>query len=146
VSAAGRRIGWLGMLHPEQAARWDFREPVLLAELALDAVLGLPAAAARFEPLPRFPAVTRDLSVFVDEDRAASSLEREIRAVGGQWLQSVTVVDRYVGSSVPSGKVSLTLTLRYQHAGRTLTGEEVQQSVDQVVAALQASGVTIRGE
>jgi phenylalanyl-tRNA synthetase beta chain len=55
-------------------------------------------------------------------------------------------VDRYSGAPIPAGKVSLTLTLRYQDSARTLTSEEVQQSVDQVVAALAASGARVRGE
>jgi phenylalanyl-tRNA synthetase beta chain len=146
IVAGMRRLGWLGVLHPETAERLELREACVVAEIGMEALLAEPPASRRFEALPRFPAVTRDLSLIADDTRSAESLEREIRAAAGPALQSVSVVDRYAGSPVPSGKVSLTLTLRYQHEARTLTGDEVQKSVDQVVAALQASGVTIRGE
>jgi phenylalanyl-tRNA synthetase beta chain len=61
-------------------------------------------------------------------------------------LRDVTVVDRYAGDRIPPGKVSLTLTLRYQHPERTLTGEEVQASLERVTRALKARGAEIRGE
>ena len=70
-------------------------------------------------------------------------MEKEVRAVAGPLLSGFAVADRYTDEG---GKTSLTITLRYQHPTRTLTGEEVQQSVDQVVAALRASGATLRGE
>ena len=58
----------------------------------------------------------------------------------------MSVVDRYVGERVRPGQKSLTFSLVYQDPGRTLTGEEVQASVDRVVAALRAAGLEIRGE
>jgi phenylalanyl-tRNA synthetase beta chain len=146
VRVEGTRIGAMGVLHPDAVQQWDLRDAPVVIELSLDGLLPKTPAPIRFEPLPRFPAVTRDLSLLCDETRTAASLEKEVRAAGGPLLVSVAVVDRYVGSSIPSGKTSLTITLRYQHPTRTLTGDEVQQSVDQVVAALRASGVTVRGE
>jgi phenylalanyl-tRNA synthetase beta chain len=154
VTVDGKRVGAIGVLHPDVARQWELREAPVVLELALDPLLSIARPAVRFEPLARFPAVTRDLSVLWNEDRPAQSLEREVRAAAGPLLQGVSVVDRYTGhpaqpgkaSTVPSGKVSLTIALRYQHPTRTLTGEEVQQSVDQVVAALHASGATVRGE
>jgi phenylalanyl-tRNA synthetase beta chain len=146
VAIDGTDAGWVGILHPDVAQQWELREPAVVAELAIDALLGRVPAARRFAALPRFPVVTRDLSFFADETLEAAAIERTIRGVGGHLLQAVDVADRYKGAGVPDGKVSLTLTLRYQHPARTLTGEEVQQSVDQIVAALAATGIKMRGE
>jgi phenylalanyl-tRNA synthetase beta chain len=146
ITSGGARVGSMGVLHPDTVRAWELREAPVVVEMALDALLAAPAPAVRFEALPRFPAVTRDLSLLCDEGRAAASIEKEVQAAAGPLLLSVAVVDRYVGTPVPNGKTSLTITLRYQHPTRTLTGEEVQQSVDQVVAALRASGATVRGE
>jgi phenylalanyl-tRNA synthetase beta chain len=146
VSSGGRSIGYVGALHPEQAEKWGLREPAVLAELTLDGILAAHPKAARLEGLPRFPAVTRDLSVECEADRAAASIQKEIRAAAGSSLVSVDVADLYTGDNIAKGKMSLTLTLRYQHPERTLTGEEVQQSVDRVVAALHGSGAKVRGE
>jgi len=144
--SGGKRIGSVGVLHPDQAEKWELREPAVLAELTLDGILAAPSKAARLEALPRFPAVTRDISIECERERAAASLETEIRAAAGGSLRSVEVIDLFTGGNLPSGKMSLTVTLRYQHPERTLTGEEVQQSVDRVVAALHASGAKVRGE
>ena len=63
----------------------------------------------------------------------------------GERLRSASLVDRYTGNQVPAGKVSLTVSLRFQDQERTLTSEEVQQAVDRVVAELRAAGCEIRG-
>jgi phenylalanyl-tRNA synthetase beta chain len=90
--------------------------------------------------------VTRDLSLFCDASQTAGELSEVVRGAAGPALQSVVVADKYTGKGVPDGKVSLMLALRYQDDARTLTSDEVQQSVDQVVKALVASGASLRGE
>ena len=92
------------------------------------------------------PAVSRDLSVLCDAGVSAAEIAEGIRRAGGELLNSVTVVDRYEGDPVPRGRVSLTLRLRYQDPRRTLTGEEVQASVEAVIRDLRSRGAEIRGE
>jgi phenylalanyl-tRNA synthetase beta chain len=139
----GTALGWLGALRPgirEGAA------DVLVAELAIEPLLGQPAPLLRFAPLPRFPAVERDLSVLSDARASADEVEGRIRTAAGPLLVAVTVVSKYDRPPVPEGKVSLTLGLRYRHPERTLTGEEVQASVDGVIRDLRAAGLEIRGQ
>jgi phenylalanyl-tRNA synthetase beta chain len=69
-----------------------------------------------------------------------------VRSAAGERLRSVSLVDRYTGNQVPPGKVSLTVSLRFQDRERTLTSEEVQAAVDAVVRELRAAGHEIRGE
>ena len=76
----------------------------------------------------------------------AAEVERRIRGAAGPTLVGVTVTDRYDRPPVPAGKVSLLLSLRYEDRERTLTGEEVQASVDKVIRELRAAGFDIRGE
>jgi len=142
----GQAIGYVGALHPDTAAEWELREETLVAELGLEAILAAPARVARFEALSRFPAVTRDISVVVDTGLSAEAMGETVRAAAGPILRASNVTDRYQGAPVPPGKVSLTLSLVYHDASRTLTGEEVQSSLDAVVAALRARGAEIRGE
>jgi phenylalanyl-tRNA synthetase beta chain len=146
VSLGGRPRGCVGSLHPDVASAWDLREEAVVAELELDALVAAVPAAVRFQPIPRSPAVSRDVSVVSDEGVTAAEIEERIRAAAGELLTEVSVVDRYVGPGVPPGKTSLTFSLVYQDPGRTLTGEEVQASVDRVVASLRAAGLEIRGE
>jgi phenylalanyl-tRNA synthetase beta chain len=90
--------------------------------------------------------VERDLSVVVDAAVPSADVLSEIGRAGGPLLREVRVVDKYDRPPVPAGRVSLTVALSYQDPGRTLTGEEVQASVEAIVAALRARGWDIRGE
>jgi phenylalanyl-tRNA synthetase beta chain len=142
----GETIGYFGALHPDFAAKWELRDETLAGELALGTILPQRAAPARFMALERFPAVERDLSIVAEASLAAAELLETVRASGGALLRSVTVRDRYEGPPVPPGRVSLTITLRYQDPARTLTGEEVLSSVERVIERLRARGAEIRGE
>ena len=82
----------------------------------------------------------------MDAGTEAAEVERKIRASAGPALVGVAVTDRYDRPPVPAGKVSLLLSLRYQDRERTLTGEEVQESLDKVIRELRAAGLDIRGE
>jgi len=79
-----------------------------------------------------------------DAATTAAELVSVARAAGGGALRAVEVRDRYVGEKVRSGRVGLTLGLRFQDPARTLTGDEVQAAVDAVVSALAGKGVEIR--
>ena len=142
----GRDLGYVGALHPDAAREWELREETLVAELSLEPILASPPVAPRFEPLSRFPEVGRDVSIVADESLSAAELERTVTEAAGPLLRSAAVTGRYQGPQVPAGKVGLTLSLVYHDPSRTLTGEEVQASVDAVVAALRAQGAEIRGE
>ena len=141
-----RAAGYLGVLHPEQAEALGARGEIVVAEIDLQALTEGDPSAVRAQALDRFPAVTRDLSVFADSGVAAASLLAEVRAAAGTLLREVMVADRYEGPPVPEGRVSLTLALRFQAAGRTLTGDEVERAMADVIGRLRASGHEIRGE
>ena len=144
VRLGERTIGYAGALHPDRAAEWEARGQVFVAEIDIEA---LPSAAAvRARPLPRFPAVERDLSVLCDAEAAAVDVWDVVHAAGGPRLQAAEVTARYDRPPVPPGRVSLTFRLVFQDPSRTLTGDEVQAAMDAVVAALRARGYEIRGE
>jgi phenylalanyl-tRNA synthetase beta chain len=146
VSWRGESLGWLGAVHPAQAAEWELRDETLVMELELERLLEARAAPLRAAPLPRHPAVERDLSLLCDAARPAGGLLAAVREAGGASLRSVIVRDRYDRLPIPRGRVSLTLGLTFQEPERTLTGDEVQAAVERVVEALRATGAEIRGE
>jgi phenylalanyl-tRNA synthetase beta chain len=140
----GRPVEYVGVLHPDLVARWELKDAPIVAEIdpaRFDA--GVPVRA---RGLARFPAVERDLSVLVEAAVPSADVLSEMRRAGGPLLREVRVVDKYDRPPVPAGRVSLTVALSYQDPARTLTGEEVQASVDATVAALRARGWDIRGE
>jgi phenylalanyl-tRNA synthetase beta chain len=126
------------------AQAFEARDEVIVAELCLGGILAASVPAARFVALPRYPAVSRDLSILHEQGLTSASLVRTIREAAGEALREATVVDRYDRPPVPPGRVSVTVTLRYQ-AERTLTGEEVQRSIEGVVERLRSMGAEVRG-
>jgi phenylalanyl-tRNA synthetase beta chain len=146
VRLNGEVIGSYGALHPDTRAAHDLRDDVLVAELRLEALQDRSAPPVRMEPLDRFPAVSRDLSILSEVRQPSAALMALIRQAAGPSLRAVALVDRYDRPPVPPGQVSLTVSLRFQDRSRTLTGEEVQAAVESVVRALRAAGAEIRGE
>jgi phenylalanyl-tRNA synthetase beta chain len=142
----GRPVGYAGAVHPDVRGAWELKDEAVVLELLLEHLVEAAPRAARFAALDRFPAVQRDLSVVCDEATPAAEIDARVRGAAGERLRSVSLLDRYTGNQVAPGKVSLTVSLRFQDPERTLTGEEVQAAVDAVVRDLVAAGFEIRGE
>ena len=134
LTAAGREIGWFGevALHVREA--FDLPAPLFLTEVSLTALLALPRLPIRYELLPRFPAVQRDLAVVVAAGVTAGQVEAAIRAMKLPLLSRVTLFDVYEGGQVGAGKRSLAWSLTFQSSDRTLTDKEVNELHARIVA------------
>jgi phenylalanyl-tRNA synthetase beta chain len=146
VQLAGANIGSLGELHPDVAREWGLSDEIVVAEVDLEPFIGGTARAGRYRALERFPGVARDLSVVIPASVPAAEIEAQARGAAGGLLRDLTIADRYVGSPVAEGRVSLTLALRFASAERTLTGPEVDAAVERIVRTLRSGGAEIRGE
>lgn len=130
VSAGGRVLGHAGQVRPARAKELDVRAPLLIAELDVAALRALePAeATAHFQPLPRFPSVTRDLAVIVPDATEHGQLAETLRTAREPLLSAVDLFDVFTdptGQRVPAGRKSLAYSLTYRAEDRTLTAEEV---------------------
>ena len=94
--------------------------------------------ARRYVPLPRFPAVDRDLAVVVPDDLEAAALTATIRRAGGELLTEVRAFDEYHGEQVGQGRKSLAFALTFRSPDRTLTDEEVDRLLDGVRSKLRS--------
>jgi phenylalanyl-tRNA synthetase beta chain len=139
-------LGFVGALHPEFAAAHELRDETSVAEVSLETLLEATSAVVRFQAIPRFPGTSRDLSILLDRNVRSSDLLAWIRAAGGALLKGIEIADRYQGKQVAEGKLSLMATLSYQDPERTLTGEQVQASLDGIVTELRKRGAEIRRE
>jgi phenylalanyl-tRNA synthetase beta chain len=140
VMTNGTRIGVLGQLAPAiaDAHGLPLNDEVYVAEIDLDAAeQAAPKEEAHIEPLPRYPSVTRDISILVAETLAAAAVRTTVREAAPGTLVRVREFDRYQGKGVPEGQVSLSLRLTFRSSDRTLTDSEVQSATDLVVAALK---------
>jgi phenylalanyl-tRNA synthetase beta chain len=135
VYAGGEEIGWLGEIHPNVAAHWDFDDTVAGLEINLSAIT--PPAAVQFQDLVSFPAVHEDLAIVVAEDVATSELFRVVRESGAPLVQDVAVFDVYRDEQrLGAGKKSVALRLSYRASDRTLTDDEVARQRQFIVNAL----------
>jgi phenylalanyl-tRNA synthetase beta chain len=134
----GTRIGCLGQLTAAIAEQHGLPagDAVYVAEIDLDAA-DASAGEIRVEPLPRHPSVTRDISILVDDTLPAAAVRQTIIEHAPDTLVRVKEFDRYQGKGVPDGKVSLSLRLMFRAPERTLTDAEVQDAMDDVLAALK---------
>jgi len=140
VMTDGVRIGLLGQLAPAiaEAHGLPVQDAVYVAEIDLDdAEAAAPKVEGRVEPLPRYPSVTRDISILIDETLAADTVRATVRAAAPPTLVHIREFDRYQGKGVPDGKISLSLRFTFRASDRTLTDAEVQSAMDAILAALQ---------
>ncbi|MEP0821703.1 MAG: phenylalanine--tRNA ligase subunit beta [Ignavibacterium sp.] len=146
VEIKGTYAGLLGCLRKDVAAKFDIREDVFFAELSLNLPEVTEIGKRRYEPLPRFPSVTRDLAFIVDEEIPQGKVVDAIREAGGELVRWVTLFDLYSGEQVGSGKKGLAYTLEFQPVDRTLTDEEVNGKISAIIRHVEATcGARLRG-
>ncbi|MBI4263815.1 MAG: phenylalanine--tRNA ligase subunit beta [Acidobacteria bacterium] len=140
LAANGTRVGVLGQLAPSLADAHGLPpgDAVYVAEVDLDALERVSVGEVRVEPLPRYPSVTRDISLLLDDTIAAADVRRTIHDAAPDLLVRVREFDRYQGKGIPERKVSLSFRLTFRSSDRTLTDTEVQEAMDRVLAALTA--------
>ena len=125
IEVAGTAIGVAGSLHPKIAQACDLAEEVWVCELDFEILADYGSRRVELRPVPRFPAVTRDIAVIVDEAFPAAAILEEIRSLADARIEAVRLFDCYRGAPVPTGKKSLAYSIAYRAADRTLTDDEV---------------------
>lgn len=128
-------IGYVGQLHPELQLQEDLADTFVF-ELELAPLYEYAQLDIRQTPLPRYPAITRDIAVVVGREVEAGKLLEAIRGTAGEWLESVEVFDLYTGDKIGADKKSIAVSLVYRHPDRTLTDEEVTERHALVVEQL----------
>jgi len=142
IELGKQTIGELGQLLPSLARQYDLREAVLLAELNLDLLLARRIADKSFKPLPAYPAIRRDVAMFVPEGTTHAAVLQAVKQAKPRNLESVELFDVFRGKNVPAGQKSVAYAFIYRNTGQTLTDAEVnaahQQLVEQLKQILQA--------
>ncbi|NLD15105.1 MAG: phenylalanine--tRNA ligase subunit beta [Gammaproteobacteria bacterium] len=143
IERDGQVVGHLGALHPQTAAAMDIDQSVFMFELELAAVAA--GRLPKFSELSKFPEVRRDFALVVKADTPAADITGCMKAQAGEWLNDLRLFDVYQGQGVEPGCKSLALGLTWQHPSRTLTDDEINATVEQMLQALQTSfGATLR--
>ena len=139
LSVDGVKIAALGEIHPDVAEAFDIsNKRVYAAEIDLDALRPLEKPFYGIKPLPKFPAVSRDIAVVVDEKVGAGAMMDCIRKAAGKTLEDVKLFDIYRGDKLGAGRKSVAYAITLRAADRTLTDEEINAAMDKVLKALNA--------
>ena len=108
-----------------------------IAELDFDTLLALGVSDVEYKPLPKFPAVTRDIAMLVDDSVTVGEIEKIIRKCSGKMLEDVKLFDVYKGAQIESGKKSVAFSIIYRAEDRTLTDDEISVVFDKIVSNLE---------
>lgn len=133
----GAMVAQFGQVHPDVAAARKIKQDVFVAELYLDKLYQHDLLAARYEPLPRFPAVERDFSFVFPDGVEFEAIRRGVTSLGIAELRGFVPVEIFRGEKVGAGKYSILLRARFQSAERTLRDDEVAQWSGQITRALE---------
>jgi len=138
-------LGRVGQVHPLTAKNYDFDMEVFAAELDVEALLAVQGAEPLFTAVPKYPAVTRDLAVVCETAVTVADLLGAITSAGGKRLVGSQLFDIYTGEQVAEGKKSVAFALRFRADDKTLTDEDVDEVMEEILTALREKlGAEIR--
>ncbi|MBE7001353.1 MAG: phenylalanine--tRNA ligase subunit beta [Ruminococcaceae bacterium] len=137
VTVAGVDVGYVGQIHPLVAENYDIDAEIYCAEINFTSLLALRLPEPTYVPLPKYPAVSRDLSLVCDENIPVADVENIIEKAAGKLLKSIRLFDIYRGTGVPEGKKSLAFSLELRAEDRTLTDTDSEQVVSKILGSLK---------
>ena len=145
VFSGDRLLGVLGQVHPHVAGNYGVDTELYAAELRFDALYESKGAQPVYQPLPKFPAVTRDIAVVCDASVTVGELEDAIRKGAKGLLKDAALFDIYTGTGIAPGKKSVAFNLTLRADDRSLTAEEADADVKSILTALeQECGAVLR--
>jgi phenylalanyl-tRNA synthetase beta chain len=130
-------VGVLGEVHPHVLSHYEIQGRAYLLEIDFELIVKWAGKGKRFRPLPRFPAIYRDLSIVVDNTLESGKVAETIKAFQQPFIEEIQLFDVYRGAPIPEGKKGISYRIRYQAEGRTLTDEEVNQYHSEVISQLK---------
>lgn len=137
-------IGYLGEVHPTIQKNYDIGTRTYVAKLLIDEMQPLAETEITYRPLPKFPAITRDLSLVCADEVPVGVLQSAMKKAVGNILEQITLFDVYKGEQIASGMKSVSFSIRMRSHEGTLTDEQADAAMKRVLKALQEHGATLR--
>ncbi len=145
VVAGGVTIGTFGEIHPDVAEEYRIGVRAYVAQFETAAFFeAIEKKHTIYKPLPRFPAVERDLALLCDESLPVAEIEKTIRSAGGHLLETVKLFDVYQGAQIAAGKKSVAFSLYFRGADATLTDSDIDPVLTKIFDRLKDKGCTLR--
>lgn len=130
-------IATVGEVHPQVLQAFSLSHPVYIFELKVQSLIRQADSRIKYQPLPKFPAIARDLAIILPLEVGAEMVSQAILDNAGQLLSEVRLFDVYTGEQVPAGFRSMAFSLTFRSADRTLTDVEVDKHYDHIVGCLE---------
>ena len=137
-------IATFGEVHPIVADNYDIKEKVYVAEISIDKLTRYSKESKKYVPVPKFPAVERDLSLIVDNDIESATIEKLIIKKAKDILEDVQLFDMYKSDKLGENKKSLAYSLKFRSSERTLTDGEIETTINEILKALSEFGAELR--
>ena len=136
ICVDGKRLVKLGEVHPDVAENYSVDARVYVAEIDYDLLYALKNTVKLYKPLPKYPAMTRDLAFVCEKSMPVSHLEKRIAAAIGKQLEKIELFDVYEGAQIGKDKKSVAFSLMLRAADRTLTDDEADAAMQNAIKAL----------
>lgn len=131
------KLGVLGEVHPDVSDKFGLDIPAYVAELNLDKLYACSNMDKKYKPLPKYPAVTRDIALLVDDSILVQEIQDIIIKQGGSMVEAVKLFDIYKGEQIPEGKKSIAYAIVYRGENKTLTDDEVNKVHSKILKTLE---------
>lgn len=132
----GRQCGVIGEIHPDVAQNFGAAQRNYIAMIDIEPLKENASLETEYKPLPKFPAVSRDIAILVDDNVMVKEIERIISQRSGKILEQIKLFDVYKGKQLPDGKKSVAYSITFRASDRTLTDEEVAKTMESITKAL----------
>ncbi|MCI8373130.1 MAG: phenylalanine--tRNA ligase subunit beta [Lachnospiraceae bacterium] len=140
----GKKLGYLGELHPEAADRYEIGERVYIAVLDMPAVTEFATFSRKYQGIARYPAVSRDISMLMKKDILVGQIENIIEEKGGQYLENYALFDVYEGEQIQEGYKSVAYSVTFRAPDRTLEESDVSEAMNRILKQLEKLGIELR--
>lgn len=144
IMCNGNAIGYLGEIHPSVQETYDFGTRVYVAKLNVNEMMPLSVTEVTYQPSPKFPAITRDLSLICEDSLPVGTMEKAIKNAVGKILEKVTLFDVYKGKQIADGMKSVSFSISMRSHEGTLTDEQADAAMKRVLKALGNIGASLR--
>lgn len=135
----GTKLGEIGEIHPLVVKNYELPKRCYVCQISFKALYNCASIDNKFVDLPKFPASNRDLAILLKQDIPAASVETIIRKNSGDILESIELFDVYTGTQIPAGYKSLAYALNFRHHQRTLSDNDINPVIDQILSELKSS-------
>lgn len=132
-----KKVGVFGEIHPDVTENYGIDVDCYVAELDLDVLFEASSTTKTYKPLPKFPAVTRDIALLCDDSILVAEIEETIRKAGGNLVEKVQLFDIYKGAQIPEGKKSIAYAIAYRDEKKTLEDKDIAKVHDKILKALE---------